>query len=151
MADYVPEHGHERFVTELASAINADDLPSLVFEMSTYQIFDEELPTAVAAAQTPDLGLVMWNLRPGQENDYHMHPKNEHVHIIIQGEVEYTLADCPPKPMKVGDAVLVPPGVPHGIRNTSDAPASYLAVVGMASPYEKVRLERPTSAGTTTG
>lgn len=143
MTDYVPEPGHERFITELSSAMNAADPPSLAFSMSTYQIFDEQSPTAVLASATTELGLIMWNLQPGQENDYHVHPNTEHLHIIIQGEVEYTLGDGPPRTMKVGEAVLVPAGIPHGIRNLSDAPASYFAVAGMNAPYVKTLLERP--------
>jgi quercetin dioxygenase-like cupin family protein len=146
MTDYVPEPGHERFVSDLASAMNVDDPPSLVFSMATYQIFDEQSPTAVLAAGAGDLGLVMWNLGPGQENDYHVHPRTEHVHIVVQGEVEYTLADFPPRTVKVGEAVLVPAGIAHGIRNVSDAPASYLAAAGMTSGYEKILVERPSSA-----
>ena len=144
MTDYVPEPGHEQFIAELASEMKADEPRSLVFSMSRYQIFDDQSPTAVLASATTDLGLIMWNLSPGQENDYHVHPNTEHLHIIVQGEVEYTLADFPPRTMKVGEAVLVPAGIPHGIRNLSHAPASYLAVAGMTSgPYEKIHLERP--------
>jgi quercetin dioxygenase-like cupin family protein len=150
MTNYVPEPGHERFIADRASAINPADPPSLVFSMSTYQEFDDQSPTAVLASATTDLGLIMWNLSPGQENDYHVHPKTEHIHIVVEGEVEYTLGDFPPKMMKVGEAVLVPAGIPHGIRNVSEAPASYLAVAGMTSgDYEKIRLERPQSTSTT--
>jgi quercetin dioxygenase-like cupin family protein len=152
MTDYVPEPGHERFIADLASDMNPADPPSLVFSMSTYQTFDEQSPTAVLASATTDLGLIMWNLAPGQENDYHVHPATEHLHVIVQGEVEYTLGDFPPRTMKVGEAVLVPAGIPHGIRNISDAPASYLAVAGMTSgPYEKILVERPQPAKRTGG
>jgi len=152
MTDYVPEPGHERFIADRASAMNPADPPSLVFSMSTYQEFDEQSPTAILASATTDLGLIMWNLAPGQENDYHVHPATEHLHIIVQGEVEYTLGEYPPRTMKVGEAVLVPAGIPHGIRNVSDAPASYLAVAGMTSgAYEKILVERPQSVETTGG
>lgn len=144
MTDYVPEPGHERFIADLAPAMNPADPLSLVFSMSTYQTHDDEAPTAVLASATTDLGLIMWNLAPGQENDYHVHPNTEHLHIIVEGEVEYTLGDHPPTMMTVGQAVLVPAGIPHGIRNISNAPASYLAVAGMTSgAYEKILLERP--------
>lgn len=141
--EYAPEPGHERVVSDVGSAMNAAEPESLFFSMSTYQQFDEKLPTAVIASVTTELGLMMWNLAPGQENDYHVHPSTEHLHIIIAGEVEYTLADGPPRIMKVGEAVLVPAGIPHGIRNISDAPASYFAVGPLSSPYVKTRLERP--------
>ena len=150
MTNYVPEPGHERFIADRANVMNPADPPSLVFSMSSYQEFDGQSPTAVLASATTDLGLIMWNLSPGQENDYHVHPRTEHLHIIVEGEVEYTLGEYPPRTMRVGEAVLVPAGIAHGIRNVSNAPASYLAVAGMTSgDYEKIRLERPQSTNTT--
>jgi len=143
MTTYTPEPGHERFVTDLASAMNPKDLKSLAFSMSKYQVFDEESATAVQARSGGELGLVMWNLAPGQENDYHWHPTTEHLHVIVEGEVEYTLGDETPFMLKVGDAVMVPAGIAHGIRNLSDKPASYLAIVSSQSgPYEKILVER---------
>jgi quercetin dioxygenase-like cupin family protein len=146
MTTYTPEPGHERFIPDLASAMNPNYTKSLAFSMATYQVFDEDAPTAVLAymAETSDLGLLMWNLLPGQENDYHMHPASEHLQIVVQGEVEYTLGAEAPLMLKVGDAVMVPAGIPHGIRNLSDEPASYFAVTSTKSgSYEKVLVERP--------
>ena len=60
---------------------------------------------------------MFWNLEPGQENDYHMHPTTEHLHVVVAGEVEYTLGDLAPVMVKAGQAVMVPEQVPHGIRN----------------------------------
>lgn len=146
MSTYSPPGG-EKFIPDLAAAMNADDVKTLVFSMSTYQIFDETAPTAVFAygGNPSGLGLLVWNLLPGQENDYHLHPASEHVQIVIQGEVEYTLADEEPVILKAGDAVMVPPGVPHGIRNVSDAPASYFAATtsSTGAGYEKVVVDRP--------
>lgn len=144
MSDYTPV-GQERFIADLASAMNPDDTKSLVFSMSTYEVFDKDAPTAVLAymAEVSDLALLFWNLMPGQENDYHVHPAAEHLHVIVEGEVEYSLGDEVPVTLKVGDAVMVPAGIPHGIRNTSDKPASYLAVTPAKSgSYEKVLVER---------
>lgn len=144
MTTYTPEPGHERFIADLVPNMDPNDITSLVFSLSTYQIFDEEAPTAVMAYAASHLGLIMWNLQPGQENDYHVHPATEHLHIVVEGEVEYTLGDRPPVMLKAGDAAMVPAGVPHGIRNLSDKPASYFAIASMKSgPYEKVLVERP--------
>ena len=141
MTTYTPEPGHERFIADRAAAMNPEETSSLVFSMSTYQEFDEEAPTAVLAYAASDLGLVMWNLLPGQQNDYHVHPTSEHVQIVVQGQVEYTLGENAPVVLGVGDAVMVPAGIPHGIRNISDEPASYLAAA--TGSYEKILVERP--------
>ncbi len=142
MTDHTPAPA-EKFVGDFMSAMDPGNPASMVFSMSTYQVFDDEVPTVVMVYAAGSLGIVMWNLLPGQENDYHLHPKMEHLQIVTQGEVEYTIGDGPPVTLAAGEAVLVPPGVPHGIRNVSDAPASYLAVTdASAGAYEKVIVER---------
>lgn len=143
--DYVPEPGYERFIADRASAMSPSNPTSLVFSMSDYQVFDEEASTAVLAymAGHTNLGLIMWNLLPGQENDYHVHPGSEHVQIVVEGELEYTIADAAPVTIKMGDAVMVPAGIPHGVRNVSDKRASYFAAaVSPSGSYEKIHVER---------
>ncbi len=131
----------EKFVADFIGAIDADNLESLVFPLSKFQQFDEKLPTVVAGYVTGQIGVVVWNLEPGQENDYHVHPNTEHLHIVIEGECEYKLGDAPAVITRVGDAVMVPAGVAHGIRNIGDKRASYVAITS-PGPYEKVRVER---------
>ena len=132
----------ERVVSELASAIDPDNLPSLIFPLSNYQQFDDKMPTVVLGYLTGQIGMCVWNLEPGQQNDYHVHPTTEHMHIVIEGQCEYTLGDAEPVIIGVGDAVMVPAGVAHGIRNISDKRTSYVAVTS-PGPYEKIRVERP--------
>lgn len=133
----------EKVVLDFFGAIDANNLSSLVFPLSKLQQFDEKMPTVVLGYNA-QIGVVVWNLEPGQENDYHVHPTTEHLHIVIEGECEYQLGDQPPVITRVGDAVMVPAGVPHGIRNVSDKRASYVAITS-PGPYEKQRLERPTT------
>ena len=132
----------EKVVAELAGDINPADLGSLIFPLSRYQQFDDKMPTVVLGYVTGQVGMCVWNLQPGQANDFHVHPTTEHMHIVIEGECEYTLGDHPPTRIGVGDAVMVPAGIPHGIRNVSDKRMSYLAVTS-PGPYEKIRVERP--------
>jgi quercetin dioxygenase-like cupin family protein len=132
----------EKVVSEVASAIDPDNLPSLIFPLSNYQQFDDKMPTVVLAYLTGQIGMCVWNLEPGQQNDYHVHPSTEHMHIVIEGQCEYTLGDAEPVIIGVGDAVMVPAGVAHGIRNISDKRTSYVAVTS-PGPYEKIRVERP--------
>lgn len=132
----------EKLVTDLVGTIDPKNLSSLVFPLSKFQQFDEKLPTVVLGYTAGQIGVCVWNLEPGQQNDYHVHPTTEHLHIFIEGECEYTLGDQPPVITRVGDAVMVPPGIPHGIRNISDKRASYVAVAS-PGPYEKHRVERP--------
>ena len=48
----------------------------------------------------------------------------------------------PPVITHVGDAVMVPAGIAHGLRSVSDKRASYV-VAASPGPYEKHRVERP--------
>jgi quercetin dioxygenase-like cupin family protein len=134
----------ENVVADFIGAIDPRNLSSLVFPLSRFQRFDDKLPTVVLGYVTGQIGVVVWNLEPGQENDFHVHPTTEHLHIVIEGECEYTLGDAPPVVIGVGDAVMVPAGVAHGIRNIFDKRASYVAVAS-PGPYEKIHVERATA------
>jgi quercetin dioxygenase-like cupin family protein len=136
------DEAHERIVPDLAGDVNRDDLDTLVFDVSKYQQYSDDAATVVFAYITGQLGVVLWNLEPGQENDYHLHPTTEHLHVVVAGECEYTLGDRPPIVVRPGQAVMVPEKVPHGIRNVGTERASYMAITS-PGPYEKVLVERP--------
>lgn len=139
----IPDLPHdEKAVLDFIGSIDPKNLSSLHFPLSQFQQFDAEMPTVVIGYTTGQIGMVVWNLEPGQANDFHLHPSTEHLHIVIEGECEYSLGDEPPFTVKTGEAVMVPAGIAHGIRNTGDRRASYVAVTS-PGPYEKVRVERP--------
>ena len=136
------EAAHEKIVAEMAKDIDRTDLSTLVFDLSKYQVYDDESATVAFAYITGQLVIVFWNLEPGQENDYHLHPTTEHLHVVVAGEVEYTLGDLEPDHGAAGQAVMVPEKVPHGIRNVGTERASYFAVTSPGD-YEKVLVDRP--------
>lgn len=136
------EEGHENLVADHATDVNKTDVGTFVFDLSKYQQFSDDAATVVLTYVTGQLGVVVWNLEPGQENDYHEHPTTEHLHIVLQGECEYTLAGREPVIVKTGQAVMVPEQIPHGIRNVGDKRASYIAITS-PGPYEKVLVDRP--------
>ena len=136
------DESHEKLVPEMAGDIDRNDLSTLVFDVSKYQVFSPESATVVFTYITGQLGIVVWNLEPGQENDYHLHPTTEHLHVVLEGECEYTLGDNPPVIVRPGQAVMVPEQIPHGIRNRGTARASYMAITSPGN-YEKVLVDRP--------
>ncbi|HZP31018.1 MAG TPA: cupin domain-containing protein [Acidimicrobiia bacterium] len=139
------EESHEKLVADLAKDIDGTELSSLVFDLSKYQQFDAEAATVVLTYVTGQLGIVVWNLEPGQENDYHVHPTTEHLHIVLEGECEYSIGDLPPQTVKAGQAAMIPAQVPHGIRNRTDRRASYIAITS-PGPYEKILVDRPAAS-----
>jgi len=133
-----PEH----MVMDHMKQIGVEDLDELILDMSTYQVFNEDAATVVLSPRGVLGGVVVWNLLPGQENDYHMHPANEHFSFVIEGELEFTLGTREPEIVCPGQAVVIPATMPHGIRNLSDKRATYVAVTS-PGPYEKILVERP--------
>jgi quercetin dioxygenase-like cupin family protein len=138
----MPEEAHEKIVAEMAKDIDREKLETLVFDLEKYQVYSDDMATVAFAYISGQLGVVFWNLEPGQENDYHMHPTTEHLHVVVAGEVEYTLGDLDPITVKAGQAVMVPEQVPHGIRNKGIVNASYFAVTSPGD-YQKVLVDRP--------
>lgn len=135
------EHNGERFIDELVGRIDPSNPASLVFRLADYQIFDDEMATVTFVYGGEGLqGIVLWNLAPGQANDYHLHPTSGHLHVMVEGSAEYTLDGGDPITVGVGQAVMVPAGVPHGIRNVGTERCTYLAITS-PGPYEKVLVE----------
>jgi quercetin dioxygenase-like cupin family protein len=141
-ADAAKDHQNlpsEKFITELETMADPASPESMFIDLSHYQLFTAELPTvALVYGGTADkLGIVVWNLEPGQENERHVHPTIDHVHVLLTGEAQYRLADSDPVTVTRGQAVMIPAGVMHGIRNIGTEPCSYLAVTTPGN-YEKV-------------
>jgi quercetin dioxygenase-like cupin family protein len=133
-----PEHA----ILEHMRQLGTEDLADLILDVSKYQVFTEDAATVVIAPRGQLGGIVVWNLEPGQENDYHMHPANEHLTFVVEGEMEFTLGDREPEIVRPGQLVVIPATMPHGIRNLSEKRASYVAVTS-PGPYEKILVERP--------
>lgn len=88
-----------------------------------------ELPTSV----------MLYHLEPGAEEGEHFHLagdpgscsklSEDELYIVVAGEVVVTV-DGERAVLSAGDAVYVPTGVPHGVKNASDAPADLLLLFG---------------------
>lgn len=77
----------------------------------------------------PDVGIVVWNLEPGQENSTHVHPDQAQIIFPLTGTGLLLKGDDePPAPIRQGHCVIVPRGIVHGIRNTGSDRLSYLTV-----------------------
>ena len=136
------EESPEHMVMEHMRTLGVEDLDDLILDVSDYSVFHDDAATVVLAPRGILGGIVVWNLEPGQENDYHMHPESEHLTFVVDGELEFTLAEREPVTVRPGQLVVIPATVPHGIRNRSDRRATYVAVTN-PSAYEKVLVERP--------
>ena len=67
---------------------------------------------------------------PGQVHALHAHEGMDKVYQVLEGEGEFLL-DGRELPMRAGDMLVAPPGVPHGVRNSS---AGRLLVLVILAP-----------------
>ena len=67
---------------------------------------------------------------PGQSHALHAHPGMDKVYFVTEGEGEFLL-EGRELPMRAGDLLVAPEGVPHGVRNTG---ADRLLVIAILAP-----------------
>jgi mannose-6-phosphate isomerase-like protein (cupin superfamily) len=67
---------------------------------------------------------------PGQSHALHAHAGMDKVYSVVEGEGVFLLSDRE-LPMRSGDLLVAPEGVPHGVRNTG---SGRLLVVAILAP-----------------
>ena len=72
---------------------------------------------------------------PGQAHALHAHQGMDKIYYVLDGEGLFLL-DGAELPMRAGDLLVAPDGVPHGVRNTS---AARLAVLAVLAPGDHAR------------
>lgn len=82
---------------------------------------------------------------PGQEHALHAHAGMDKVYSVIEGEGVFLL-ESRELPMRAGDLLVAPDGVPHGVRNTGASRLLVLAILAPA-PSERTRVEGPAPSG----
>ncbi len=68
---------------------------------------------------------------PGQEHALHAHENQDKVYHVLEGSGLFLLEDREIE-MDAGSMLVAPGGVPHGVRNTSDARLVVLVVMAPA-------------------
>jgi len=67
---------------------------------------------------------------PGQSHKLHAHAGTDKVYLVLEGEGLFLL-EGETLPMRAGDLLVAPEGVPHGVENNSGA---RLLVMAMLAP-----------------
>lgn len=80
--------------------------------------------------ESPRLLVGLNAFEPGQSHALHAHAGQDKVYHVVEGEGLFLL-EGRDLPMRAGDLLVAPEGVPHGIRNTGDA---RLLVLVMLAP-----------------
>jgi mannose-6-phosphate isomerase-like protein (cupin superfamily) len=68
---------------------------------------------------------------PGQSHALHAHAGMDKVYSVVEGEGVFLLENRE-LPMRAGDLLVAPDGVPHGVRNTGDVRLLVLAILAPA-------------------
>lgn len=68
---------------------------------------------------------------PGQRHALHAHAGMDKVYSVVEGEGLFLLDDRA-LPMRAGDLLVAPAGVPHGVANTGSARLLVLAILAPA-------------------
>ena len=69
---------------------------------------------------------VLVEIAPGVVAPNHWHPGEEIVYVV-EGVLEYALEGRPPVTLKAGDALFIPAGTPHVVKNVGSGKAAELA------------------------
>lgn len=72
---------------------------------------------------------------PGQSHALHAHAGMDKVYLVVEGEGLFLL-DGQQLPMRAGDLLVAPDGVPHGVQNNSGA---RLLVMALLAPGPSAR------------
>ena len=78
--------------------------------------------------QSPRLLVGLNAFEPGQEHALHAHAGMDKVYQVIEGEGVFLLEDRE-LPMRAGDLLVAPEGVPHGVRNMGTERLLVLAIL----------------------
>lgn len=70
---------------------------------------------------------------PGQSHALHAHADMDKVYLVVEGEGGFLL-EGRELPMKAGDLMVAPEGVPHGVRNTGTGRLLVLAILSGLIP-----------------
>jgi mannose-6-phosphate isomerase-like protein (cupin superfamily) len=81
-------------------------------------------------------------LAPGAATVPHHHAATEEIYYILSGTAEMTLGQ-ETRPVGPGDAIAIPPGVRHTIRNTSAAELVFLCTCAPGYEHDDTFLESP--------
>jgi quercetin dioxygenase-like cupin family protein len=78
--------------------------------------------------ESPRLLVGLNAFEPGQAHALHAHAGQDKVYHVLEGEGLFLLEDRT-LPMRAGDLLVAPEGVPHGIHNTSENRLIVLAIL----------------------
>jgi mannose-6-phosphate isomerase-like protein (cupin superfamily) len=93
-----------------------------------HAVYSKEKMGKSTIFQSPRLLVGLNAFEPGQSHALHAHAGMDKVYAVIEGEGVFLLEDRE-LPMRAGDLLVAPEGVPHGVRNSGTARLLVLALL----------------------
>ena len=93
--------------------------------------FSSEKMGKATIFESPRLLVGLNAFEPRQSHALHAHAGQDKVYHVLEGEGVFLL-EGRSVPMRAGDLLVAPEGVPHGIHNTSDSRLIVLAILAPA-------------------
>ncbi len=78
--------------------------------------------------ESPRLLVGLNAFEPGQQHALHTHAEQDKAYLVVEGTGQFLL-DGRDLPMRAGDLLIAPEGVPHGLRNTGSERLLVLAIL----------------------
>jgi quercetin dioxygenase-like cupin family protein len=103
------------------------DHPTVIHAVD-HAVFAPEKMGKTTLFSSPHLLVGLNAFEPGQAHALHAHAGMDKVYHVLAGEGVFLL-DGSELPMRAGDLLVAPDGVPHGVRNTSAARLVVLVVL----------------------
>ncbi|MDH5493492.1 MAG: cupin domain-containing protein [Myxococcales bacterium] len=100
----------------------------VVFRPSDHASYRAEKMGKATLYESRHLMVGLNGFEPGQEHRLHAHEAMDKVYQVLEGEGLFLLQD-EALPMRAGDMLVAPEGVPHGVRNTGEGRLLLLAIL----------------------
>ncbi|HYB13475.1 MAG TPA: cupin domain-containing protein [Myxococcota bacterium] len=93
-----------------------------------YAVYDAAKMGKATLFESPRMLVGLNSFLPGQEHRLHAHAGLDKLYLVLEGRGVFLL-DGRELPMREGELLVAPEGVPHGIRNTGPGKLLVLAVL----------------------
>jgi quercetin dioxygenase-like cupin family protein len=113
-----------------------------VITPATHAVYRADTMGKSTLFESPRLLVGLNAFEPGQSHALHAHRGMDKVYSVIEGEGVFLL-DGGELPMRAGDLLVAPEGVPHGVRNTGARRLLVLVILAPAPAKSNPQGEAP--------
>ncbi len=102
-----------------------------VIQPAAHAVYSDDKMGKATLFQSPRMLVGLNAFEPGQSHPLHAHVGMDKVYSVVEGEGLFLLKGQE-LPMRAGDLLVAPEGVPHGVRNSGTTRLLVLAILAPA-------------------